>query len=76
MPSSSPWHVLVIGNGDYDDKVGALPGAIKDAKKFAKEVPQRLGDDQPIVLLNGSADEHYRRIDAWLQAESSKVQSW
>ena len=72
MPSSSPWHVLVIGNGNYDEAIGALPGAIEDAEKFAKEVPQRLGDDQPIVLLNGSADEHYRRIDDWLQAESSK----
>ena len=67
-----PWHILVIGNGDYDEDVGPLPGAITDAQRFAAEVPKKLGDEAPRLLVDGSEQEHYDQIDEWLKAPGNK----
>ena len=70
-----PWHVLVLGNGGYEEDVGPLPGALLDARKFADEVPAKLGGHRPpadLVHSDGSMEDHYARIDAWLKADGGK----
>lgn len=63
------WQLLVLGSGNYSDEVGALPGAIADAKAFAAKIGgSELCDSPPAALLDLTAAAHYQHIDAWIEA--------